>query len=324
MNPDCYVNRRELLKTTAGAGLLADMSFLQAADTKPLPTRMLGRTKRQVTILGLGTAPIGEGPVDVQEAAAIFSEVIDAGVNYVDTAYIYGNAEEALGHVLPSRRDKLFLVTKVWADNAKKAEEMLNTSLDRMKVDHVDLCHIHHIGGKDVEKVLADDGVLNYLIQQRKSGRIKHIGLSGHARSSRFMPVLETGEIDVVMPVLNFADRNIYDFEYSVLPYCREHRIGVVAMKVYAGIKGGFKFHKKGFVGCAMDPRHLSEAMAYALDLPGVSAAIIGPYTMEQAQQNVQLAHAYKPLSDSERAFMLKYGKDLAAELGPRYGPAII
>ena len=60
-----------------------------------------------------------------------------------------------------------------------------------------------------------------------------------------------------------------------------------------------------------------------ALDLPGVSSAIIGPYTLEQARQNVRIARAYQPLTEDERAFMLAYGRDLAAELGPRYGPVV-
>jgi len=316
------INRRNFIKSTTCAGAGLALAGAVSAGPDGLPTRVLGRTQQKVTILGLGTAPIGEGPVETKDAARIFSEVIDRGVTYVDTARGYGNAEEALGHVIPRRRDRLFVATKCWTDNAARAEESLNQSLALLKTDYVDLCHIHHIGGKNVDKVLADDGILAYLLKQKKAGKIRFIGLSGHARASRFLQVIETDEIDVVMTVLNYADRNTYEFESKVLPVCREKNIGVAAMKVYAGIKGGFPNHKKAHVGCATDPQHLAKAMAYALDLEGVGSAIIGPYTLEQAIQNVELAKRYQPLSAEDRSFMLEYGRKLAAEMGPRYGPA--
>lgn len=318
------VDRRGFIRNTAiaGGGLALGLNQAQASESSidGLQTRILGRTGEKVTVLGLGTAPIGEGPIDVPEATKIFGEVMDRGVNYIDTAYIYGNAEEALGNLVPQRRDKLFLVTKVWTDSAEGAEKHLSTSLKRLKTDYADLVHIHHIGGKDIDKVLADDGVLKYLLKQQKAGRLRYIGLSGHAGSSRFLRMLDTGKIDVIMPVLNYADRNIYEFERRVLPVARKMNVGVAAMKVYAGIKGGFPNHKKGFVGCVTEADKLQKALAYALDLEGVSVAVIGPYTLEQAIQNVEYARKYKPLTETERASLVAYGVDLAKELGPRYG----
>jgi predicted aldo/keto reductase-like oxidoreductase len=317
------ITRREFIKYSAGIGL----SFaiirppLPGAEGEPLPRRVLGRTGREVTILGLGTAPIGEGPVNTDEAERIFSAVIDRGVNYVDTARIYGNAEEALGRIIPQRRDDLFLVTKIWAESAKDAEKSLEESLRRLKTDHVDLVHIHHIGGKNVERVQAEDGILPYLIGQKEAGKLKFIGMTGHARPPRFLDMLKTGKIDVVMCVMNYADRNTYGFENSVLPECRKQNVGVVAMKVYAGIRGGFPNHRSGYVGCATPDELLPQAMAYALDLDGVSSAIIGPYTMEQALQNITFASQYRPLPPEQRAELLAFGAKLAEKLGTRYGP---
>lgn len=315
------VTRREFLTRSAAlaTGLTAGLNA--AAPDGPLPTRVLGRTGARVTILGLGTAPIGEGPIETPEAARIFGEVMDRGVNYIDTAYIYGNAEEALGQLIPSRRDKLFLVTKVWTDEAGRAEEMLHTSLKRLKTDHVDLVHIHHIGGKDVDKVRGKGGVLEFLLKAKEAGKLRFIGMSGHARPPRFLEMLATDQIDVVMSVMNYADRNIYNFEGTVLPECRKRNVGVVAMKVYAGIKGGFPNHRKAWVGCNTPSERLPQALAYALDLEGVSAAVVGPYTLEQALENVAIARRHRPLTPEQRTQLLAWGKDLAAELGPRYGP---
>ena len=319
------VTRRNFIRraTLAAASVALTSPLTRAADpaSSPLPTRVLGRTKARVTILGLGTAPIGEARIDRKEAEKIFGEVMDRGVNYIDTARGYGHAEEVLGNLVPARRDKLFLVTKVWVETAAAAEKSLTESLQRLKVDHLDLVHIHHVGGKDIDKVLAKDGVLEYLVKQKQAGKLRFIGMSGHARPPRFLRMLETGQIDVMMAVMNYADRNIYDFEGKVLPECRKQNVGVVAMKVYVGIKGGFPNHSKGWVGCNTAPEHLPKAMAYALDLEGVSAAVVGPFTLEQAIQNVEFARRYKPLAEAERNELLAMGKTLAETLGPRYGP---
>ena len=81
-------SRREFLQRAVGvgAGFALGSRPAQAApgDDTPLPTRVLGRTGARVTILGLGTAPIGEARVEVPKAARIFAEVIDRGVNYDD------------------------------------------------------------------------------------------------------------------------------------------------------------------------------------------------------------------------------------------------
>lgn len=315
-------SRREFLQRTAlaGAGLAVAASGAGAGGSE-LPTRVLGRTGAKVTILGLGTAPIGEARGDVSEAAKVFGEVLDRGVNFVDTARIYGIAEEALGQILPPRRDKVFLVSKCWTDAADRAQQSLEESLRLLKTDYVDLVHIHHIGNKNLDRVMADDGILAYLLKQKEAGKIRFIGLSGHAQPPQFLKMLETDQIDVVMPVMNYADCNIYNFEGTVLPECRKRNVGVVAMKVYVGIKGGFRNHRNAGVGCNTPPERLGQALAYALDLEGVAVAAVGPFTMEQAIQNVELARRYKPLTAAEREELLAYGKELAQTLGPRYGP---
>ena len=92
-------------------------------------------------------------------------------------------------------------------------------------------------------------------------------------------------------------------------------------MKVYAGIKGGFPNHGRGYVGCATESGYLPQALSYALDLEGVSVAVAGPYTAEEAIQNVEFAREYAPLAEQQREEMMAYGKKLVPTLGPRYGP---
>ncbi len=317
--------RREFLKKIAwlGAGLAVAGTHRASGETaRGLPERVFGRTNAKVSILGLGTAPVGEGPIGVEEGIRIFGEAIDLGVTYIDTARIYGNAEEILGHLIPKRRESLFVATKVSTETAAGAERSLSESLRTLKIDRIDLVHIHSIGSKNIDRVLSNEGALPYLLKQKEKGNIRFIGISGHNGADNFVRMLETDQIDAMMCVMNYADRNTYNFEERVLPTARRHKVGCVAMKVYAGIKGGFPMHRRGYVGCATDPAYLQQALSYALDLEGVSLAVVGPYTVEQAKQNVELARNYKPLSEEERASLMKYGKELAKKLGTRYGPA--
>jgi predicted aldo/keto reductase-like oxidoreductase len=318
--------RRFLGKVVGGTTAAIVLPNLTAAAEKAksgdtLARRVLGRTKEKVTILGLGTAPVGEGPVDVEEGIKIFGAAIDRGVNYIDTARIYGNAEEILGHLIPKRRDKLFVVTKVSTHTADEAEKSLAESMRRLKTDYIDLVHIHSIGSKDIDRVLANDGVLNFLLKQKEKGKIRFIGTSGHNRPANFVRMIQTDQIDVIMCVMNYADRNIYNFESIVLPEARKRNVGCVAMKVYVGIKGGFRNHRKGYVGCVTEPANMPHAISYALDLEGVSVAVVGPYTLEHSIQNVGFAKKYKPLSKEQHTALMELGKKLAPDIGPRYGP---
>ncbi len=319
------MGRREFLRKAAcaGAGLVVAAAGREAPAAKAaaLPTRVLGRTKQKVTILGLGTAPVGEGPVDVQEGIKIFGAALDRGVTYVDTARIYGNAEEILGHLIPKRRDELFVVTKVSTDRADRAERSLGESLRLLKTDHADLVHIHSIGGKNLDRVCGKGGVLEYLLKQKEAGKVRFIGISGHNRPGNFVRMLQTDQIDVIMCVMNYADRNVYNFEGVVLPEARKRNAGIVAMKVYVGIKGGFRNHRRGFVGCVTEPDRMPHALAYALDLEGLSVAVVGPYTVEHAVRNVEIARKYKPLSKEQSDSLLALGKKIAPTIGPRYGP---
>jgi len=315
--------RRGLLKRAAWAGLGATvvprLARSQSADR--LPTRTLGRTGAKVTLLGLGTAPVGETRLPVDEGARIFAETLDRGVNYVDTARVYGLAEEMLGEVLPRRRDGLFIATKVSADTAEQAQKHFEESLRLLKTDRVDLLHIHNVGSRNVDKVLGPGGSLEYVLKMKESGKTRFVGITGHSRASHFQRILESGKIDVVQCVMNYADRNTYNFEETVLPRARQAGCGVIAMKVYAGIKGGFKNHRNAGVGCVAEPEWMPKALAYALDLEGVSLALIGPFSVEQTVQNVGFARAYRPLAEGDREALLAHGKAIAPGLGTRYGP---
>ncbi len=293
-----------------------------STDLGEIPRRLLGRTGAKVSLLGLGTACTGEGPQTTAECVEVYSEAIDRGINYIDTARIYGNAEEALKGVLKTRRDDVFLVTKCFTDTAAEAQESFETSLRTMGVDHVDVLHLHSAGDRDLDRVLAPGGAWEYLLKMKESGKARFLGITGHSRPANFVRMLDTKQVDVMMVAMNFVDRHVYGFEEKVLPRARELGTGVMAMKVFGGILGGFAFNRQRRPS-QMNPAFLQIAARYSLSLEGVTGVVIGCHDTSELRQNIRYVLNAPPLSEAELAALKSHGERLAAEWGPRFGPVV-
>ena len=289
-------------------------------ESTVIPQRILGRTNVQVSTLVLGMGPLGiskEKPAVVEK---LVNEIIDMGVNYIDVAPSYGDAEEKLGPVMQTRRDEVFLATKVEEESKEGALRQIQESLAKMQTDHIDLVHLHNIGGFDFKKVLGKDGALFGLKEAKKSGLIRFIGISGHERPMKFIEPLETDEIDVVLCVLNFVDKHTYDFESKVLAVAIEKNVGVVAMKVLGGAVG-MKYDQP--TPALMPKEHYTNAIRYSLGLPGVTTINIGMGNRDEMLQAVEAVKNYTPLSESEKATLDTKGRRLAQEWGAHFGPVV-
>ena len=160
-----------------------------------------------------------------------------------------------------------------------------------------------------------------YLLRQKEAGKTRFVGISGHSKVKAFVPIIETGNIDVVMMAMNFVDRHTYAFEEKVLPVAIRHNVGVACMKVFGGIRGGFGVADGPNPGPQMDPRYIKQAIRYAMGLPGVATLVIGPHTIGQLRQNVEMVSSYQPLTDEERLELSELGRRLATQWGEHYGP---
>ncbi len=253
--------------------------------------------------------------------ARLVQTALDLGINFVDAAHNYGKAEEGIGMALESHREEVFLTTKVWADSAEEARESLEGSLRALRTDHVDLVYLHSVGNRDVETAMSTSGALSYLWQQKQAGKIRFVGISGHSMVENFIPILETGRIDVVMMAMNFVDRHTYGFEDRVLPIANRHQVGIACMKVFGGMRGGFEAADGPNLGPQLDSRYLEMAVRYALGLPGVASLVIGPHTVEQLRQNAEFVKNAQPLTDEEQSELARLGQQLARQWGPHFGP---
>jgi aryl-alcohol dehydrogenase-like predicted oxidoreductase len=275
---------------------------------------VLGRTKVKVPVLGLGFGPIGTGLTESQ-AIELMEQALELGVTYWDAAPTYARAQEYIGKILPKVRDKVFLVSKVATDDAKRALEIIEGSLRTMKTDCIDLVHVHNVGDFNPDRVLGKGGVLEGLREAQKRGWVRFIGISGHYRPSVMAKVLDSGEFDVVMCVLNFVDRFTYDFEGKVLPIARKHNVGVVAMKVMAAPQKGYGKPNPGRLADYADL-----AIRYSLSLPEVACAVVGVFSADELKQNVAIAKSRKSLTKFELQKLASIGKELAQKWGAHYG----
>jgi aryl-alcohol dehydrogenase-like predicted oxidoreductase len=336
------IGRRAFLQQV-GAGLaggaIAARSTAQPVGTRPeatavarptvhpevgtirdLPTRPLGRVGFQAPPLSFGTAPMGHAFYEAEAFEEVINAAIDAGIRYLDTARIYDVAEQRLKPILARRRKEVFLVTKTWAKSKDECLRSLEKSLSLLGVDHVDLCHIHNVGDYETAQAIGRDGCLDGLKEARKRGLVRHIGCTAHLHPARLIPVLETGEIEVVMCAMNFVDRHTYNFEETVLPTARKHGCGIIAMKVYGGVTGGWDGYKARRPGRLVSDEHRQDALDYCLSLPGVSTCVVGMKSLEELRLAIQAVRQHRPLEGDRRQAVLAKGAAMAREWGPHLG----
>jgi aryl-alcohol dehydrogenase-like predicted oxidoreductase len=300
------VTRRSFLETAAASGLAV---AALGAETGAMPTRVLGRTGQRVSILGLGCGSRLLMYNEEEKAHAALNKALDLGINYVDTAFGYGDgkSETWVGGVMKSRRKGVFLVTKVQPRNGDEAMRIVEGSLKRLQTDQVDLIHAHALMDEgDLRALEAKDGALNVLYKLRDQKVTRFIGVTCHHDPHVLKAALEHHDFDCTQMALNAArigpTKNSSDplhdcFETIALPVARQKNMGITAMKV---------FGQEKLAGAAPT----ETLVRYAMSLP-VAAAIIGMPKLEYIDENVRIAKSLVPLKEDE---MLTLSRDLAAK----------
>jgi aryl-alcohol dehydrogenase-like predicted oxidoreductase len=199
--------------------------------------RCLGRTGLQVSELGFGAARGYDQP----DFSALVRAILDAGINFIDTATGYGDSEKALGAALQGH-DEVLVETKycpydsyrVDATYVGTPEALIASaeqSLRRLRRGHLDVLLGHGIRTVETLDRFMADGCYEAMLKLRAQGKVRFIGLSELSEADGTHQVLQravpTGAFDVVMLTLNFLLQTAAD---AVLPLCREHGVGTVVM----------------------------------------------------------------------------------------------
>ncbi len=214
----------------------------------PLLLRRLGRTDLKVTAFSMGGAGIGRSNVTDDEAIEAVHRAIELGVNYLDTAPLYGESERRFGLALAGGwREKIYLATKTgthpeWRGDysASGTRRSVENSLRLLGTDYLDVCLVHDPSRMDA--VIAKDGAFEELQRMREEGLVKFIGLG--VREHEFHRIaIETGVVDVILTYLdyNLIRQTAAD---SLLPLARENDIGVInGSPIAMGLLSGLEPH---------------------------------------------------------------------------------
>jgi aryl-alcohol dehydrogenase-like predicted oxidoreductase len=291
-----------------------------------LPLRKLGKTGQNITMLGVGGYHIGW--TTERDAQEVIETALEGGVRFFDTAEQYGpgTSEERYGKYLtPKYRDLVFLMTKTQAKTAKDAQQHLEDSLRRMKTDYLDLWQMHSLfTPEDVDERMANK-VLDVLIEAKESGKVKHIGFTGHQNPFAHKRMLEltreNGPIETVQMPVNVLDQSYFSFAEHVMPELLDRNIGVLAMKTLAD---GRFFAKKEKAKWSTDdpviPNYISirDAMYFVWSLP-VSTIITGAENTTFMREKIELAKSFVKLDEGERLALIEKVKTKASDGGVEY-----
>lgn len=313
-------DRRDFLKTMAAMtaaisvpSLLHGQSTAQDRLGEILPTRLLGKTGQQVTMLGVGGYHIGW--TSERDAQEVIETALEGGVRFFDTAEQYGpgTSEERYGKYLtPQYRDLVFLMTKTLARTAKEAQQHLEDSLRRLNTDYLDLWQMHSLTTPADADERLSNGVLEVLLKAKEKGQVRHIGFTGHQNPFAHRRMLEQTQgnnpFDTVQMPVNLLDQSYFSFTQKVMPLLLENNIGVLAMKTLAD---GRFFATKERANWKTDdpviPNYLSikEALHFVWSLP-VSTLITGAEKASYIREKIDLAKSFVKLSDTERLALIE------------------
>jgi predicted aldo/keto reductase-like oxidoreductase len=264
----------------------------------------MGSTGLQVSILGMGGFHLGSG-ASQNEVNNMVAKALDHGVNFFDNAWEYhkGESEGKLGIALKGKRDQAIVMTKVCTHGRKKdvAMRMLGESLTRLQTDHLDVWQVHEVVYyNDPEKCYAPDGVLEALTAAKQQGKVRFVGFTGHKNPRIHLDMLNRGfAFDTVQFPVNPFDPSFRSFEKNVLPVAVAKKMAVFSMKSMGG-------SGEAIVHGVLTP---TEALSYAMSVPGVSTTISGMDSMAVLDQNLAILHDFKPLGEKQMAELREHGR---------------
>ncbi|MDB6110666.1 MAG: Twin-arginine translocation pathway signal [Pedosphaera sp.] len=305
------MNRREFLKATIAAGVVAGLSrgAWAAQEQGGMPYRTLGRTGEKISAIGLGGYHIGQ-PKAEQESIRIIRSAIDRGMNFMDNCWDYndGESEIRMGKALrDGYRQRAFLMTKVDGRTKESAHKQLEESLRRLQTDHLDLWQFHEIiRMEDPDRIFAPGGALEAAQEAKQAGKIRYIGFTGHKDPLIHLRMLQIAvdhkfRFDAVQMPLNVMDAHFRSFQHQVLPVLLKEEIGVLGMKPMGG-------------GVILKSQTVTpiDCLHYALNLP-TSTVITGIDSMKILDQAFEAARTFKPMSQEQVSALLSHTAEAAA-----------
>ena len=276
--------------------------------------RRLGRTGEQVSAIGMGGFHIAQHGLNEQESIRLVRAAVDRGITFMDNSWDYndGQSEIRMGKALKDGyRQKVFLMTKIDGRTKELAGQQIETSLQRLQTDHIDLVQHHEIiRFDDPDRVFAQGGAMEAVLEAKKAGKIRYIGFTGHKDPHIHLYMLKVAaehgfHFDTAQMPLNVLDAHYRSFSQMVLPELVKQDIGVLGMKSMGD-------------GVILKSKVVSplECLHYALSLP-TSVVITGIDKQQVLDQALEAVKTFKPMNREELARLLAKTKEVA--MGGKY-----
>lgn len=290
------MSRRSFLHTgtmtgtvMTAAGVVPRVSY--AADDNPdVRYRELGST-------GFKVSEVGFGAMNMRDPELVHA-AIDAGINYVDTAHKYMNGvnEEVVGQVMSTKRDKVFLTTKLAEDRIPEFPEMITTSLKRLQTDHVDLLLAHSL---DTVEFVRNEDIMKQLDDARRRGQTRFVGYSVHNQfPNEFLEAtLDIGFYEAILVSYNYQSqpevaRNI--------ERARKAGLAIIAMKT--------QMNGRGNPSAATDTTTPNQAaLKWVLENDYVDTTVPGMTSFEHIAEDVAVMGM--KLTSSERRDLRRFAE---------------
>lgn len=282
-----------LASALGGAHAAAGAAAGAALAAPAIPTRPLGRTGHPVTLFALGGESLIKARArDAHErAVALIRRALDLGVNYCDTAPLYGPSQDRFGEVMKTRRREVFLASKTDERSRDGSLRLLEDSLRRLHTDHLDLWQMHHVGNReDLESGFRKGGAVEAMVKAREEKMVRFLGITGHYDPATLLEGIRRFDFDCILLALNAADRHHLPFQEDLLRTAVEKKMGIIGMKVVAR---GRLLDRAGLT--------IKHCLDYVWSLP-VSTTIIGCDSIPMLEENIALARAFKPLNAAQMA----------------------
>ena len=269
-----------------------------------------GKTGHQSSRAIFGSVSLGG--VSQSEADRALDLLWEFGVNHIDTAPKYGEAELRLGPWMKTYRDQFFLATKTNERTYQDAKDQFQRSLERLQVDSVDLLQFHNL--TDVverEIILGPGGAIEFLIEAKEKGLTKYIGITGHGLDTpRFhMQTLERFAFDSVLLPCNYLlmqDPNYANDFQTILSYCQKRQIAVQTIKAIAkGYWGNKKWSRSTWYEPLSNEEAITKSVHWVLGIPGIFLNTVGD--LRELPKVLKAADMYeKRPSDNEMNKMVE------------------
>lgn len=265
--------------------------------------RSFGKTGETVSAIGLGGSHLGKANVSEEMATRLIHQAIDRGITFMDNSWDYneGRSERRMGNALAENksRNKVFLMTKFDGRTKDLAANQLDTSLKRLKTDHVDLIQFHEIlRYDDPDRIFNEGGAMEAALAAKKAGKVRFIGFTGHKDPHIHLYMLEVAEkhgfrFDAVLMPLNVMDAHYRSFAQLVVPKVVAEGIALQGMKPL----GDSIILKSNTVKPI-------ECLHYALNQP-TSVVITGIDKPEYLDQAFEAAKTFRPMDEQQLAALL-------------------